>query len=393
MCSPSGRTQSGLRQSSTPENTLNNTTGNGQPRLVGGQQSGPSPSSTTDEMSNNSTGNGESVSRSSSPSFASDRNEHSSSSYSELSEIEREILEILDREPSPEPEGKPLKSQGSVLKRTPLPNSCDKRSPSPPTARKAPATKPLRVVKRGSKWSEEENALLKHLVNKGLSWQDISSHLPDRSAVACSRHYRSLLNPPTPSKSLSTPKTTSRKPSIPTTTSRRGRWEEEEVKTLNALREAGMEWNEVAGHLPGRTSAACRRKWDALREEQSLKKPVDKIKQDKPETANEDEQAEGTSNEEISQSDIEEEKPKREIVEETYSSSSDEEMSESDIDDQEPESKVEEKELKCVMGDVMADSSSDEDMSESTSEENPSESESEDEAEKKRKHAEFFLRR
>jgi hypothetical protein len=166
-------------------------------------------------------------------------------------------------------------------------------------------------------------------------------------------------------------------------TSRRGKWSPEEVAKLNSLRDAGVEWEELAKQLPGRTSAACRRKSETLMKwkDKSSAKPKSKIEQGKPETAIEDEQAEGSNDEEMSESDIVQEKPKRAIDEERYSSSSDEDMSESDIDDQGLESKAE------------AEESRDDDMFESTSEEDPSESESEDEVEKRRKHATFFLKR
>jgi hypothetical protein len=167
----------------------------------------------------------------------------------------------------------------------------------------------------------------------------------------------------------------------------------EEVAKLNSLRDVGVEWEELAKQLPGRTSAACRRKCETLMKwkDKSSAKPKSKPEQGKPETAIEDEQAEGNSDEEMSESDIVQEKPKRAIDEERYSSSSEEDMSESDIDDQGLESKVEE-EPASVIEDEKAESR-DDDMFESSSEEDPSESESEDEAEKRRKHVTFFLKR
>jgi hypothetical protein len=347
-------------------------------------------------MSNTSTIDGEPEICSSSASFASDRDERNCGTESELSDNEREILQVARSEHSPEPDGEPPKRQTTILKRTPLPYSHIKHPALPPFSSKAPPTKRLRVVKSGTKWSDQEYASLKRLKNKGLSWQDISNQLPGRSVNACSRQYhRSLAIPPETSPNLSTPTAISRKPSVSTTTSRKGKWLEEEVKKLNALRDASTEWNGVAGQLPGRTSAACRRKWETLvkGKDQSMKKPESKFGQAKPETANEDEHAKGSSDEEMSESDIAEEKPKRVIEEERYSSSSDEDMSESGIENQEPESKVEEEEPERVMEDAKADISGGEDMSESASEEDPSESESDDEAEMKRKHVEFFLKR
>jgi len=348
---------------------------------------GPSKSSTRDEMLNTSTSDGGPQTSSSSASFASDRDERNSGTENELSDNEREILEVAKSEP-PTP-------QTNIPKSTLLPNSRAKRSTLPPFSRKASPTKQLRVVNPGTKWSDQEYALLKRLKNKGLSWQDISHQLPGRSVNACSRQYhRSLAIPPETSQNLSTTPAISRKLPVSITTSRKGKWSGEEIKKLNALRDAGTEWNKVAGQFHGRTSAACRRKWEALMrgEDQSMRMPENKFGHGKPETANKDEHALGSSDEEMSESNIVE-KPKRIIEEERYSSSNDEDMSESDIENQEPESGVEKEEPEGEMEGAKDDSSSGEDMSESASEEGPSESESDDEAEMKRKHVEFFLKR
>jgi hypothetical protein len=366
------------------------------PSLFGEVQSNPTQSSKTDDTSKNSTANAEFENTSSQASFDSDRDEHSSGIESEpLSENEREILQVVEREPSVELESELPEPKTTVPKRNPLPNSRAKRSASPSASRKPVSTMPLRVVKRGAKWSDQEDSLLKRLKNRGMSWQDVSNQLPGRSSSACSRRYhRALSIPLTTSRSLSPPATASRRVSIPMTTPRRGKWSPEEVAKLHSLRDAGVEWEELAKQLPGRTSAACRRKCETLMKwkDKSSAKPKSKIEQGKPETAIEDEQAEGSSDEEMSERDIVQEKPKRAIDEESYSSSSDEDMSESDIDDQGLESKVKEEEPASVIEDEKAESR-DDDMFESTSEEDPSESESEDEAEKRRKHATFFLKR
>lgn len=349
-------------------------------------QSNPTQSSKTDDTSKNSTANAEFENASSQASFSSDRDEHSSGTESEpLSENEREILQVVEREPSIGLESELPESKTTVPKRTPLPNSRAKRSASPSSSRKPVSTIPLRVVKRGAKWSDQEDSLLKRLKNRGMPWHDVSNQLPGRSSSACSRRYH---------RALSIPPTTSRRISIPTATSRRGKWSPEEVAKLNSLRDAGVEWEELAKQLPGRTSAACRRKCKTLMKwkDKSSAKPKSKIEQGKPETAIEDEQAESSSDEEMSESDIVQEKPKRAVDEERYSSSSDEDMSESDIDDQGLESKVEEEEPASVIEDENAESR-DDDMFESTSEEDPSEIESEGEAEKRRKHTTFFLKR
>jgi len=311
-----------------------------------------------------------------------------------LLETEREHLQVFQTESSPEPESEPLTPQSAVPKRTPLPNSPVKHSP-PSSAPTTPnSTKHLRVAKSGAKWSDQEDALLKRSKNRGLSWQDVSRQLPGRSANACNRRYhRSLAIPPTASKSLSTLTTTSTRVSNPTTVLRRGKWSPEEVAKLRRLRDAGVEWDGVSKQLPGRTPAACRRKSDALRKIQSFEKYVSNIEQNSTGGNVEGEDSENSRDGEMSGCDIVEEKSKRDIEEGTYSTSDDEDMSGSDIGDQEPESKAEEKEPNSVVEDEKAESSISEDISESTSEEDPSESENEDEAEKKRKHATFFLKR
>lgn len=68
----------------------------------------------------------------------------------------------------------------------------------------APATKPSakrsmppqavdQPAKKQSKWSSDEDALIIELRGRGMKWEDISKHLPGRSAISCRLHYQNYL--------------------------------------------------------------------------------------------------------------------------------------------------------------------------------------------------------
>lgn len=48
-------------------------------------------------------------------------------------------------------------------------------------------------VKKQSKWSAEENDLIIKLRGDGLKWEEVSRHLPGRSAISCRLHYQNFL--------------------------------------------------------------------------------------------------------------------------------------------------------------------------------------------------------
>ena len=48
-------------------------------------------------------------------------------------------------------------------------------------------------VKKQSKWSPEEDALIIELRGGGMKWEDISKRLPGRSAISCRLHYQNYL--------------------------------------------------------------------------------------------------------------------------------------------------------------------------------------------------------
>lgn len=48
-------------------------------------------------------------------------------------------------------------------------------------------------AKKQSKWSADEDAKIIQLRGDGMKWEDISKHLPGRSAISCRLHYQNYL--------------------------------------------------------------------------------------------------------------------------------------------------------------------------------------------------------
>ena len=48
-------------------------------------------------------------------------------------------------------------------------------------------------AKKQSKWSPDEDAKIIQLRGDGMKWEDISKHLPGRSAISCRLHYQNYL--------------------------------------------------------------------------------------------------------------------------------------------------------------------------------------------------------
>lgn len=48
-------------------------------------------------------------------------------------------------------------------------------------------------AKKQSKWSVDEDAKIIQLRGEGMKWEDISKHLPGRSAISCRLHYQNYL--------------------------------------------------------------------------------------------------------------------------------------------------------------------------------------------------------
>lgn len=83
------------------------------------------------------------------------------------------------------------------------PHSTARTSPSPSTLRpqpqslkraasstELPTTSP---AKKQSKWSPDEDTKIIQLRGEGMKWEDISKHLPGRSAISCRLHYQNYL--------------------------------------------------------------------------------------------------------------------------------------------------------------------------------------------------------
>lgn len=52
---------------------------------------------------------------------------------------------------------------------------------------------PQQPVKKQSKWSAEEDALIIELRGSGMKWDDVSARLPGRSSISCRLHYQNYL--------------------------------------------------------------------------------------------------------------------------------------------------------------------------------------------------------
>lgn len=66
-------------------------------------------------------------------------------------------------------------------------------APMPNARRSMPPQMPDQPVKKQSKWSPEEDALIIELRGSGMKWEDVSKRLPGRSAISCRLHYQNYL--------------------------------------------------------------------------------------------------------------------------------------------------------------------------------------------------------
>ena len=120
-----------------------------------------------------------------------------SHSHSGKVEISR-LLKPKDEETSPAlPVGPPTTRSASVPPTTTAPATADPPPLAPagtvPTKRQSgthPAESP---AKKQSKWSPEEDTKIIQLRGEGMKWEDISKHLPGRSAISCRLHYQNYL--------------------------------------------------------------------------------------------------------------------------------------------------------------------------------------------------------
>ncbi|KAI9871614.1 MAG: hypothetical protein M1823_008396, partial [Watsoniomyces obsoletus] len=65
--------------------------------------------------------------------------------------------------------------------------------PTNPAKRQASTTDLQSPAKKQSKWSPDEDARIIQLRGEGMKWEDISKHLPGRSAISCRLHYQNYL--------------------------------------------------------------------------------------------------------------------------------------------------------------------------------------------------------
>ncbi|KAL7795163.1 hypothetical protein V8C37DRAFT_45647 [Trichoderma ceciliae] len=63
----------------------------------------------------------------------------------------------------------------------------------PSNRRSMPPHVPDQPVKKQSKWSPEEDAVIIELRGRGMKWEDVSKRLPGRSAISCRLHYQNYL--------------------------------------------------------------------------------------------------------------------------------------------------------------------------------------------------------
>ncbi|KAL2265661.1 hypothetical protein VTJ83DRAFT_6761 [Remersonia thermophila] len=141
---------------------------------------------------------------------------------------------------SPHPRGaeelKPETESGAAAQLSPTKSSRPPSSSGSSSSKHTMATKPpLVAAKRQSKWSAQEDRLIIELRQSGMKWDDISKHLPGRSAISCRLHYQNYLE-------------------------RRGDWDEERKNKLARLYERFKPemWAKVAEelHVPWRAAEA-----------------------------------------------------------------------------------------------------------------------------------------
>jgi hypothetical protein len=108
--------------------------------------------------------------------------------------------------PSFNPQLPPYHQQQTFCNLPPL-TSPDQRLPPPPPVNGYTANGPVNkrlapsgphpsespAKKKQSKWSPEEDAAIIELRGNGMKWEDISKHLPGRSAISCRLRFQNYL--------------------------------------------------------------------------------------------------------------------------------------------------------------------------------------------------------
>ncbi|PFH55290.1 hypothetical protein XA68_10174 [Ophiocordyceps unilateralis] len=94
--------------------------------------------------------------------------------------------------PVPRPTASPVAVHGP-----PPPSSSSLVRAAPPAVVSARRSMPPQLsdqpVKKQSKWSPDEDALIIELRGSGMKWEDVSKRLPGRSAISCRLHYQNYL--------------------------------------------------------------------------------------------------------------------------------------------------------------------------------------------------------
>ena len=111
------------------------------------------------------------------------------------------------------------------------------------------ATSALRLSKRAFKnWTPDEDGILLDLKGKDYKWNEIASELPGRTARAVRARYDAIKDLPSP------------------TYANFVVWTPEELKLLRDMRKEGRGWEEIAEALPGRTANGARARYGHLKD-------------------------------------------------------------------------------------------------------------------------------
>jgi len=114
-----------------------------------------------------------------------------------------------------------------------------------------------------SKWTEEEDAILREKHALGLDWGQCAEFIPGRNEGGC-RNRGNKLGLATPDGVVSESQA-DRSTFVKSGSSSRGgilpKWTEEEDEILREKQTLGLDWEQVAEYLPGRNERGCKNRW------------------------------------------------------------------------------------------------------------------------------------